>query len=113
MIIVVKIRFVVIFSKEFVKLKINNWCVTAQADAYTPPEGIRECLGGEVVNHPKYPNQVKSLLTSAIVGYEDGCIKVASGHLYELGTVDPDYEKAYPNAYQRLIDGAKKRTNIV
>ena len=34
----------------------------------------------------------------------DKKITTSSGSVYELGTVDPDYEKAFPNASERVWD---------
>ena len=95
------------------KIRIENWsvCVSPHVDAYTPPEYITQHLQGAVTNHPKFGN-IRNLVTSPIVGLVDGCIKVKSGKLYELGTIDPNYEKAYPNAHQRLFASFYEKGNI-
>ena len=41
--------------------------------------------------------------TSSIISNADGKITTVSGSVYELGDVDPEYEKVYPNAAERIF----------
>jgi len=72
---------------------INNWsCVAGQGvTPYTAPECLTIALRGDAVNHPKLGS--KNILTSHIVKAEGRIITTASGSVYQLGTVDPDYAK--------------------
>lgn len=47
----------------------------------------------------------KNIVTSVIVKISEAGVHTASGSIYELGEVDPLYEKQYPNAKQRLMGG--------
>ncbi len=87
-------------------MRIDNWSVTAKGifDPYQPPEVKSHRLFGIVLDHPKHPG-VKHITTSPIIAVNpvQGTVLTHSGSLYELGTVDPDYEAAYPNARNRLL----------
>jgi len=83
--------------------RLENWCVTCD-NPFQAPEARTPRLHGKVFNHPKFEDG-KSINTSGIMAFnsEENKIIVRSGKLYELGEVDPNYEKEFPNAYERLI----------
>jgi hypothetical protein len=95
------------------KYRIENWSVVVNplADVYTPPEFLSQHLNGAVANHPKFGN-CDNVTTSAIVGFKDGCIEVASGKFYELGEVSSIYEAKFPNAKRRLLASFDKNGKI-
>ena len=81
---------------------INNWCVCYPKDvsSYTPPELIPPCLGGKLENG-------KSIITSRIKKVnKDGTVETQNS-VYKLGTVDPQWEKEYPNAKERFLANAE------
>jgi hypothetical protein len=81
--------------------KLNNWSIVSHRDPYTAPELVRPGLQGIIENSSLFPDGSR-IITSRIVGMEDNVVTTLSGHTYELGVVDPDYETAYPNALERL-----------
>lgn len=90
--------------------RIENWSMISSVDLYMAPELRQFALSGEVYDHPQHENG-KSVTTSPLVKLVDtDKIQTFSGSIYELGTVDPEYEKMYPNARQRLLDHLKKLT---
>lgn len=95
------------------KYRIENWSVVVNptANLYTPPELMSQHLNGSVANHPKFGN-CNNVTTSAIVGLVDGCVKVKSGKLYELGEVSVDYETKFPNAKARLLNSFDENGRI-
>lgn len=84
--------------------RLENWSIVG-TDPYLPPERQRQDLTGEVFDHPnKRFTDGKRIYTSRIIGRTTGDrIITASGNQYELGEVDPEYEKAFPNARSRLL----------
>jgi hypothetical protein len=85
------------------KVKLDNWSVGADPrNPWTPPEGRQMCLAGIITGHPRKADG-KDVVTSPIVGVEDGCIKTESGTLYELGEAESQYEALHPNAKARLL----------
>ena len=80
-------------------IEINNWSVCHHPrDAMLPPEARNQVLHGDVLEDGK----AKKVLTSYIKAKRGECIVTSSGSHYKLGTIDPEYEKAYPNAKNRL-----------
>ena len=89
-------------------MKLENWCICAKrmSDAYIAPELVAVRLAGNVANHPAFKDG-SHVTTSPIVAFDGDKVKTKSGSLYELGEVDPDYEKVYPNARERLFKSLK------
>ena len=68
------------------------------ANEYTAPELITTHLSGKLEDY-------KYVMTSPVLyKTEDGRIVTKSGTIYTLGEVNPDYEKSFPSAKERLID---------
>lgn len=83
--------------------RIDCWSLTAlSCDPYTSPECIGFALVGVVTGHPKRPDG-EVVRTSRIVGYNGTGVETASGTVYELGSVDPSYERQFPGARERLL----------
>jgi hypothetical protein len=90
-------------------MKLENWSFTVRGcDPYTPPEAGEPVLQGNVYGHsnPKH-HDGKFIVTSRLKGKRNGLVVTQSGSEYELGTVDPNYEKAFPNAKERLLTQLK------
>ena len=84
-------------------LKLENWSlVFGNPDPWLAPELQHICLHGKVFNHPNHGNGTW-IRTSRIIRKEKGFIVTHSGSKYELGKVNPDYEKEYPGAKDRLL----------
>jgi hypothetical protein len=78
--------------------RLENWSV-CQRNPYST-----ECsLVGTVYNHKNKPDG-KEIVTSYVIAIENGAIVTSSGSKYELGTVDPNYEKEFPNAKERILN---------
>lgn len=83
---------------------IRNWSVvcTEEFDPYKAPEMYAAKIAGEVYGHHKYEDGHK-IITSRVVGVEGNSVLTKSGSTYELGDVDPEYEKVFPDARKRLF----------
>ena len=89
------------------KSQLKNWSygTSYKITPYTAPEMVVTQLQGNVYGHPnpkRHPDG-KIIVTSAIKGKRNGCVVTHSGSEYELVDVDPQYEKEFPNAYERLM----------
>lgn len=85
---------------------INNWCVTGQ-NPYKAPEAQSKCIGGMVTGSGVFDDG-STIITSAIKSATQGengvvSITTGSGSVYDLGSVDPDYEARYQGATERLL----------
>jgi hypothetical protein len=90
-------------------IKIENWSIVEKADnPYQAPELRKQYLRGTVYNHP-IKGDGKLVITSSIIKEEDGYIITNSGSIYELGTVDEEYEKLFPDAKNRLIESLRNK----
>ena len=67
-----------------------------------PPEKQGVCLLGFVVGHPRHRDG-NEILTSPVVHHGANCVVTRSGSEYELGSIDPSYERCFPGALERLI----------
>lgn len=91
--------------------RLENWCVTPLAmDPYTPPECQAHGLAGNVYGSSRFDDG-DSITTSEIHSLRlDGdnvIVSSRSGSQYLLGQVDPEYERQFPNAHKRVIDGGR------
>lgn len=84
--------------------KLDKWSVVAHPDdrtPFTPPESVRPCLHGIVTGHP-HKEDGTSITTSMIQErLSDGRIRTENT-VYELGDVEPEYEKQFPGAVDRV-----------
>lgn len=90
-------------------IKINNWAmVTKSLSPYHAPEQGIQCLNGNVENHPRH-EPGKNVDTTEVIGQTaESYIVTRSGSVYELGEPAPAYEKAFPNAKQRVLASLPK-----
>lgn len=73
------------------KIKINNWWVTA-TNLYLAPEVSGEiCLCGKALNHPIKGE--KDVITSRIVSVKGRTVKTRSGSTYVLGRIKPEFRE--------------------
>lgn len=97
-------------------MKLDNWALVSIPDPYKPPETMKQYLHGEVSGNPKFVNG-SSITTSRFVGItrKDGKYygRTNSGSLYELGHVNPEYEKTYPDALNRLINRSESNGSFI
>lgn len=91
-------------------MKLENWSFTAKGnDGFKAPEQLIPCLQGNVFGHSNPKNHDgKFIATSRLMGKRNGRVVTQTGSEYELGEVDPNYEKAFPNARERLFTQLKK-----
>lgn len=84
--------------------KLDKWLVVPHLDDRTPftsPESVRPCLHGIVTDHPNHKDGT-SITTSVIQErLPDGRIRTENT-IYELGDVEPQYEKQFPGAIDRV-----------
>jgi hypothetical protein len=89
-------------------MKLENWSVVCKNyDPYLAPELYQSALYGNVFGHPRFDDG-DGVTTSSLVGKQGEIIITKSGSEYELGIVDPDYEKKYPDAKNRLLNSLKE-----
>lgn len=77
---------------------INNWSIQ--------PRGNGACICGTSEGHPDpIFFDGETIRTSVIVGGdpENKTVLTNSGSIYQLGTVDPDYEAEFPDALNRFL----------
>lgn len=85
-------------------MKIENWSVVnVTLSPYSAPETGQPSLQGMVFGHPRFVD-VTHITTSMIVGKnQENEILTKSGSAYVLGEIDPNYEKQFPDAKNRLL----------
>ena len=83
---------------------LENWYIGARNDPYAAPECIDSKICGTIYNHPDIPDG-EFIAVSIAVDYDiDNDELICISRRYKLGQVDKQFEKAYPNAKNRLID---------
>lgn len=95
--------------------KLDNWSIISGVnhnwkrppDNYTAPELITHHLRGEISNDYRF-DEGTIVYTSTIVKKKGNNIITRSGTEYEIGNPLPEYEKEFPNAKQRLLDGLQE-----
>ena len=87
--------------------RLENWSITGR-DPYLAPELQEACLYGTVYGHLRLKDG-NTVVTSSIVKSEGEIIITHSGSQYELGKVDPEYEKEFPNARERLFESLRRK----
>lgn len=85
-------------------MKLENWSlvIVGDVDPYTPPELVKLRAYGKVYGHPNFKDG-DYITTSSIVRVDNGHLVTHFGSEYELGEVDPNYEKRFPNARERVL----------
>jgi hypothetical protein len=83
--------------------RLERWSLRSRPfGLLQPPEEEDVCLFGVVVGHPCHRDG-KEVLTSPVMHYGAKRIVTKSGSEYELGLVDPSYERFFPGAFERLL----------
>jgi hypothetical protein len=85
--------------------------VARSSDPWTAPEVHGFGLHGNVHGHPRHLDG-KEVTTSRIVGRRGNVFVTMSGSEYVLVTVDPRYEKQYPNAPERMLKAVNELPNV-
>ena len=81
--------------------KLDEWYLEyAQTDPYKEPHIV---LKGKVYDSRRF-NDGDTIQTSRVVKLSLTQVETLSGSVYILGEPDQEYEAAYPNAKQRLVD---------
>lgn len=90
-------------------MKLENWSIGYYShEATLAPELRRAALQGKVYGHPRFVDGENITTTAIKELIDEDKIKTTSGSIYELGKVDPQYEKEYPDARNRLIASFSK-----
>ncbi len=85
-------------------MRLENWAKIANPESpFQAPEMWIPQLTGDVYGHPRFEDGT-GVTTSRIMGKRDGKVITYSGLEYELGEVDAEYEKLYPDAFNRLMN---------
>ena len=79
--------------------KLENWSTILYVDG----KNDRVVLHGYVYGHPRHKDGKEVSTTEFKLCTDDGLIQTQSGTVYELGAVDPEYEKLFPDARRRLM----------
>lgn len=89
---------------------LNHWSAQLGLQ-YVPPQTQRSTLAGVCQNHPKHKDGTE-LVTSIIKGkrsvLQEWTIVTKSGTSYQLGSIDPAYERLFPNAKIHLFNALKE-----
>lgn len=89
-------------------MRLENWSVVEDlSDPYMAPE-LRARISGKVYGNPKFKDGTVILISRA-VGRVGNDILTQSGSRYELGDVDPEYEKIFPDAKNRIFIQFKEK----
>jgi hypothetical protein len=94
---------------------LKDWSVTSRGSEFTAPELRIPCLQGEVYGHPRFEDGTL-VVTSGIKGImsietkekevivERKKIVITRNTEYNIfpEDIDPEYERQYPGAYDRL-----------
>lgn len=92
------------------KFILENWSITIQPNPYMAPEQCAKLMQGKVYGRsPEFEDGTFITTTRIITVFEDNgaCVLTSSGSVYKLGSVDVEYEKAFPDALNRLITSYK------
>lgn len=93
---------------------LENWSVVLvwpRGAFIQIPEHGRQALSGNVYGRTRFQSGEpmlpgESITTSPFKEYdaENDAVVTLNGSRYRLGTVDPEYEKQFPNAKERLVN---------
>jgi hypothetical protein len=87
--------------------ELKKWSVASAADEFTHPDLCPPVLQGFVFGHDKFEDG-KHIITSVVIGKRNGKVITKSGSEYVLLDIDPNYEKAFPNARKIVFDSLKE-----
>jgi len=88
---------------------LENWSVCRTKTFYDAPEMSVIRLNGTCFGSRKYKDGSR-ILTNRIIFYDEqkDIFITATKGVYRLGKVDPEYEKLFPNALNRILASLKK-----
>lgn len=88
-------------------MRLENWgIIQSPSNPYEAPEMRKMQVTGDVYDHPNPKwDDGHGITTSNVVKIENGIAYTRSGSEYELGEVDPEYLKMFPNALDILKNG--------
>lgn len=74
-------------------IRLENWSMSEDGDAYTPPENRRRRLHGQVYGHPRFADG-DQINTSNVLKFDpkERTAKTYSGSEYALGKPCPHYQ---------------------
>lgn len=82
---------------------LEEWSLVSNGAPYGAPELSRSSLAGVVYDHPRLDDDSKIITSSILrVDVEKGEV-ITHNTRYTLGAVDAGYERAFPNARDRLF----------
>lgn len=84
-------------------IRLENWSVVSFGNGYNAPEQLTVHFKGNAYGHPNFKDD-EPIVTTRITSCKDNIFKSFSGRSYVLGEVDPDFEKLYPNALERVLN---------
>jgi len=83
-------------------MRLENWSIVTDASPYTAPELCVPRVRGNVYDNPRFDDG-EIIVTSELKAFKGkNTIITNSGSHYELGKVDEEYEKIFPDALNRL-----------
>jgi hypothetical protein len=83
-------------------MRLEHWSVVLRdVNPYQPPEHQKVYLHGKVYGHHNFADG-EWVTTSCITGHFKGRV-LTQNSIYDLEEVDPEYEKLYPQARERLF----------
>ena len=85
---------------------LRNWAVVTSNNPYLAPELRTSRLAGDYYIGDKLQNELTTSSIQGMIGKYH--VVTRTGSVYELKDIDPEYEKLYPNAHQRLVQSAPK-----
>ena len=90
-------------------MRLENWSIQDRQlnTFFAAPELAIPCLHGAVYGSPHFPDGYR-IRTSAIKGRRGESVVTYTGHEYELGAVNPEYEKFAPGAREDLMRKLKE-----
>jgi hypothetical protein len=90
-------------------MRIENWSIVCSdyIDPYKAPEMYSSRICGEVYGNGNFDDGTV-VTTSKIISVRGDIVITHSGSEYELGEVDAEYEKQFPNARERLFNSLTK-----
>lgn len=96
-----EIRFGLVLPDNPPVTILNNWSIVGVNDPYKAPELQVFRLHGVVTGHPRLEDG-EVITTTRLRGKRNGYVATRNT-LYQVGDVDPAYEKEFPGAKERLF----------
>ena len=89
--------------------KLERWSIVNHIlDPDVSPVVQEHCLYGIVSGHPSIKDG-HIMLTSHITSLEGDLVVTFLGTKFELGEIDPEYEKEFPGAKEKLFNSLREK----